>query len=266
MTMQRITQPSRWALCLLSLSASALASATACLSEGGEEADAAQGDKNGGAQTPWREQVGRLSSGDDACSGTLIARDIVLTAAHCQNVAYQFDIQRNDGTVISRTAKLLVIHPLYDQTILGTNQTYDNLRFDLMLVLLDRPINEVKPLVLDDETPVEGRAVELVGYGVTAPGRNDDGTRRMQDSYVSYTIPATGYEGIFLTAKARDAATVGCFGDSGGAMLVWKSGVLTLTGVISHGPVDCSFSNSVSVAHYSAWIAEAKNVLYSAGS
>lgn len=102
------------------------------------------------------------------CGGSLIARNVILTAAHCgiydpiYAILGRHDLARDtDGEKIGIRTK--VIHPKYDK-----NET-DN---DFMLLFLDRPYTAknvgIVKLNSDDAYPLVGDRVADMGWGDTA--------------------------------------------------------------------------------------------------
>jgi trypsin len=100
------------------------------------------------------------------CGGSLIAKDVVLTAAHCQGTPFdvilgRHDLDDNDGQVIGITKQLP--HPNYDDS------TTDN---DFMLVFLRSAatLNGDVDLVTlngDSNVPNVGDSVTVMGWGDT---------------------------------------------------------------------------------------------------
>lgn len=108
---------------------------------------------------PW-QGVGRIDIADTAfCTGTLIAPDQVLTAAHCffdKSSGAQLPARdvtflagyRSGAPRVSAQARQLVIHPDY---VFDTDDTDDRLAFDMAVILLDQPVRtpDVQPFDVD---------------------------------------------------------------------------------------------------------------------
>ncbi|WP_370267612.1 serine protease [Nioella sp.] len=125
----------------------------------------------------WERQwqaVGRFDTGPGFCTGTLIAADLVLTAAHClfdpttgqplPETGFSFSAGLRDGRPVAfRTVRRSVIHPAY---AFDLSDELDRVRSDVALLELDRPIpsGQVQPIPARGEAG-EGDRVQIVSYG-----------------------------------------------------------------------------------------------------
>lgn len=122
-------------------------------------------------QRVW-QAVGRIDlAGQGFCTGTLVAPDLVLTAAHClydKASGKRFDLSQFEfkagyaqGREIAHSyVRNAVVHPKYDVSKLGNLQ---NLKHDLALLQLTRPMGA---LALDiGSLDLSGSNVGVVSYG-----------------------------------------------------------------------------------------------------
>lgn len=215
---------------------------------------------------PAHKAVVALTRGswpDSFCSGTLIAPDVVLTAAHCLDnisptlleVFFGDDV---DQPGERRDAVEVAHHPLWDTENLAHG-------YDLGLVRLASPAPT-------DATPIphlpaglgltqtdESTALEFVGFGRTendtsgvkltamaALGRICDGPDACPWSGTAVAPGAFGY-------PMDDGGP--CKGDSGGPAFLWRNGQEYVAGVTSYGDEFCEYYGvSTRPDSHAAWI------------
>lgn len=140
------------------------------------------------------QAVGRLDwNAGGYCTGTLIAPDLVLTAAHCvydpatgaavQPHEVRFRAGVTDGKAAAeRGVAQIVAHQGFKP---GTPLSRENVRHDVALVRLDRPIpnTELAPFGVH-RGAVGGGPVSVVSYG---RGRSDDLSRQNECQVIDQT-------------------------------------------------------------------------------
>jgi len=164
---------------------------------------------------------------DDAativCSGTLIAPQVVLTAAHCvmPDAAYEVHVGSpvGSGTFIAVTE--MMRHPLFDDATHA---------YDLGVLRLGQS-SAVAPIALPTATldaSFIGAVARVVGYGVVAAGAIADGERREGTMQIASVDT--------LTFAATPAPNNTCGGDSGGAVFIGEQ----LLGITVAGDPTCT--------------------------
>jgi len=153
----------------------------------------------------------------DLCTGTALARDLVLTAAHC--VAGKLDYQvKTFQTGQTISVRAIALHPRFDLASYAASRA----TADLALLKLAAPLADlVLPATLAPARRVAvGEMLTVAGFGVTAAG-TDRGLRIPRMA----TLTVTGKPGslqIRLTDLATRNQRIGqipglgaCTGDSG---------------------------------------------------
>jgi secreted trypsin-like serine protease len=181
--------------------------------------------------------------GGGSCGGSLIASDVVLTAAHClaTDDFYGTSILGIDVFVNSTTYKYSeyeyyreatkwVVHPDYNPS---------NLANDIALIFLDAPVKSVPLVVMNRNASIpvskNPSALRVIGLGVeninnsyfdstyTFPDQlmqaelNPLSVTACKKRYGSYSI------GEKVLCAGGDGLASPCYGDSGGPLLMMKS-------------------------------------------
>lgn len=183
------------------------------------------------------------------CTGTLVAPDLVMTAAHCispavlgyssqSQVTYDTAVRigstRADsgGYVIQAAATLP--HPSFSESSLG--------RHDIGLIWLADSVTSVTPTVLNRnhaDAPA-GITTSLVGFGLTNPNNQySSGTLYYLGSKPTVGCSSIGESDTYLLCYDQTNGTGSCSGDSGGPSFATIGGTRKLVGVTSFGDQYC---------------------------
>ena len=162
----------------------------------------------------WRDSGGGL-----ACSGVLIARDAVVTAAHCiHGDTLSFGLDAANGARRRRVVRATV-HPNHGGV--GVH--------DIAVLILESPFTSTSLAIRSPAMETSCRH-RLVGYGRVDPDVTSPGIRK------SATMCVTEIQDSNILAhgvRAGDGRTAGgaCPGDSGGPL--FREGTLDVVGVLS---------------------------------
>ena len=167
-----------------------------------------------------------LQSSDQAtsiCSGTVIATNFIVTAAHCFQDKLVTKVVVAGQTI---SVRRVFIHPQFDR-----NQP--NNRYDVALLQLVKN-NQIQTWAqLSTNTPEKNAEVWIAGYGRTDV--NTTSLRILNKAKMKLVV--TDYnesESVVYGAEKQGA----CFGDSGGPAYQLKNGEIYLWGVDSRVPVE----------------------------
>jgi MYXO-CTERM domain-containing protein len=211
--------------------------------------------------------------GYNFCSGTLIAPDVVLTAAHCvaamdENEDYGYpnllvlvgyDLNSDTGITDYAEASSWAEHPSYND---------NTLQNDIGIIELSSRITSVDYMPVNKDSISNrdiGDEYRYVGWGVTRDNGSDSTKKRYAD------LPAYDYDSYFLYAYDPSDNQNVCSGDSGGAgfELDASGNVYELAAVNSFvadddsTPCEGGYTGGTRVDRYISWI-EGYTPVYSA--
>lgn len=195
------------------------------------------------------------------CGGALIAKDWVLTAAHCQ-------VSKSDKVILGRQDLNSAAGKVVSILNVKNHAKYDSRTHDFDVALLqvqDAPAD--LPLLESyqgSESFVDEEAL-VIGWGYTKEGGPLSAKlREVKVPIVSNATCAAGYQpdgvGIadtMLCAGLKAGGKDSCQGDSGGPILVSVGGKLVQTGIVSFG-VGCARPDRYGVytrlSKFSSWL------------
>lgn len=219
------------------------------------------------------------------CTGTLVEKNVIVTAAHCfeDYVDIYFDEKTGqfqeitlkitggsvlftqsfkDKNVIKRKIQKIVKHPHFEPKMPGQGNWNDVAVISFEGALPDG--YQTVPLLKSLEPLVSGLSVTFAGYGITSPlgGKakvDDSGTLRKGDSILTQA----DYEGNELMFELPESGVSTCQGDSGGPAYAKINDQITLIGVTSRGADEyCrGISISTSVAAHTEFLEKTINSL-----
>jgi secreted trypsin-like serine protease len=191
------------------------------------------------------------------CSGTLIAPDVFLTAAHCTAAIEQFGLEFLGVTFDS------VFDP--DTSVVYPGTPYTHPEFpgpssdakDIAVVVLDEEVSGIQPASLPsaglldqlaNEGALKGQSFTAVGYGATerthepgsgAPVFGEGGTRM----YSVSTFSALNNTFLRLSQNPSTGDGGTCYGDSGGPNFLDVDDSQVIASITISGDIPCRATN-----------------------
>jgi secreted trypsin-like serine protease len=196
----------------------------------------------------------------NACTGILISKQIILTAAHCVSGVQPKQIRivfKNHGTQDEAPSDFKADKIVIHEKFTGSPEGFSDLALVKMLGSAPSDYPSVS-LMSANEQP-DSDVVTLIGYGITSEDKKDSMVlRETTKSFKSDIHPKIGYFGIDQSSKSGGF----CRGDSGAPVFVSVKATRKLFGINSftvglEANKEChTASVAMSAAAYSSWITD----------
>ena len=163
----------------------------------------------------------RLDTSKPACGATLIAPNVVVTAAHCATRETAAELAFGTGDV-SKNGVVRVIerhaHPEFHARPDGMiDIPYVLRKNDVAYLVLERAISNITPALLPSAAPAVGCNVQAIGYHALAPGRPS--ARMSTPACVEFNV-MLGDDPIFEVHPASSSGLCNTDGDEGSAVVL----------------------------------------------
>jgi secreted trypsin-like serine protease len=191
------------------------------------------------------------------CSGVVIARSSILTAAHCVTKAGAWRVhwRAPDNAIMLVEPKSIRIHPGYDANAVKNRSR----SIDLAVITLSEPLpSSFEPINLSNAANIQaGDIMTVAGFGLTDE-KNRKSLGKLNRVDLSVVEP-NGHSTILVwLADPASNGMGGCHGDSGGPMLYQNALIAITTWTTGEGKRDCgALTQGVLIAPQRDWIMKA---------
>jgi secreted trypsin-like serine protease len=210
-----------------------------------------------------RHAVMIVSSRGSSCTGTALARNVVLTAAHCVVPGADYKLVEFDSArrPTLKDIAQIVRHPEFSMAALNNQRA----TADIALLRTAEPLPpRIAPALLSTApAPTKtGERFLVTGFGVTTRGDGKSGGTLRAAELVSTGRPGSLQLRLMDPATSNTRPGIGaCDGDSGAPVFVRDNGALAVIGVVSWSNAPTSegcggLTGITPLARYRAWVVE----------
>ena len=281
-----------WKKCLATVAVVGVAMSLAPVAHAAPEGRIVNGEPATVSEFPYIVSLGHLHyvttegwSRGHMCGGTLIAPDLVLTAAHCVQDSESglthpgvLVVGRPDASGLlgniteERLIESIHVHPQYNAS---------SFSYDAALLRLRTPFPDAKVLTPAESTSAwpSGQMARIAGWGVTQTGNGLPSSRLMAGSLHAvpddacgsdrwFTVGGLSFQGYDSKFRAESmVCAIGvtaqapvdtCQGDSGGPLVAGSGDTAKLVGITSWG-YSCAYTSPgvyTRVSSLTLWLAE----------